>query len=401
MKDYNEMAKSVFEKRDEYLIAQKKRRALLIKAGVPLCSLVLVTLASLFVWQIKLPEMPKKPIEPTINVTQQINPDDTSKNVITSADGEIKATQRSSVQAQQPPTHSEKDGGNTPKPTQNVQQGTENNPQDEKPVGSKPATNPIVPKPNTGGVVYPNSPGIMGKPTPPTAGDNSSESPVCTTLAVEESTLPEEPEYPFPDYTAPTVGEEPTVGAECTMGGNSWGDEWIEPTTSNCTDMVPDPTVPEVTGPLEITVEDKKVIAQVGDKVTYTVELMAPKRFENIQIALRYNSDYLKLVIPEDVVDKQCAKTTPNMTGAFVGYNPNVFRLVASSIAPKYDFRQKKVLFTIDFLVRKPGETECDFMVEVMSVYIGPSPSEDIHYFSYGEQLVFDGITFYHNISVN
>ena len=390
MKDYNEMAKSVFEKRDAYITAQKKKRAMLLKAGIPLCSLVLVTMMSLLLWQAKLPEMPKKPEEPTVNISEQTNPDDTSEGAINSQVGEITGVQYSSVQAMQSQGTGTADNEYMPKPTQPfTQKYTGDLPQSQ---GGKPYTEPTAPQPNTDGVVHPDSPdkpvvpGILGKP----------EHTNCT---MSEDCVP--PTY-VPEAPATLPGEEMTLPAFPNEGNpNEYpfatgGVETTEPVTMPTTSSVPEPT-----GPLEITVADKTYTAQVGDKVTYTVELMAPKRFENIQIALRYNSDYLKLVIPEDVVDKQCAKTTPNMTGAFVGYNPNVFRLVASSVAPKYDFRQKKVLFTIDFLVRKPGETECDFMVEVMSVYIGPSPSEDIHYFSYGEQLVFDGITFYHNISVN
>ena len=53
MKDYNEMAKAVFERRDEYLAEKKRKRAMLLKAGVPVCSLLLVSLLGVTIWMTK------------------------------------------------------------------------------------------------------------------------------------------------------------------------------------------------------------------------------------------------------------------------------------------------------------------------------------------------------------
>lgn len=401
MKDYNEMAKSVFKKRDEYLIAQKKRRAMLLKAGVPLCSLVLVTMLSLIVWQAKLPKMPKKPLEPTINITEQVKPDDTSKGVVNSPNGEFTETQHSSVQALQSVEQSAGGSQNIPNPTQNTQEYTGDRPQSQ---GGKPVTDPIYPQPNTGGVFYPNSSEAGGKPPTIIQGG---------TKPMEEMTLPslvpggDDPTWvPVVPATGTDNGDalvppcspvNPTLPADCTVGES----DYPEPTAGNEVCVTTSPTEPMPTGPLEITVEDEVIVAQVGDKVTYTVELMAPKKFENIQIALNYNSNYLNLLVPAGVYEGVCSDTTPNLTDATVGFNYNVFKVVASDIVTKYDFRQRKVLFSVEFIVKKPGKLEWDFTVEEMCIYVGSSPSEHIKYFSRGEQLTFDGITFYHNLSVN
>ncbi len=348
MKDYNEMAKSVFERRDEYLTARKKKRTMLFKAGIPLCSLVLVTMMSLLLWQAKLPEMPKKPEESTVNITEQTNPDDTSEGAINSQVGEITGVQHSSVQAMQ--SQGTNVGGNEyiPKPTQPyTQKYTGDLPQSQ---GGK----PINPQPNTGGVVHPDSPdkpvvpGVMGKPDPTNCTMSEDFVPPTyvpeeppATLPGEEMTLPALPnegrpnEYPFVTESV-VLTTEPAV----------------MPTTSS---------VPEPTGPLEITVADKTYVAQVGDKVTYTLELKAQEQFENIQLRLSYGKDNLSVALPKDVDGETiCEEVVPNLAAPYVnaGYGKVKMNASNNSQYTKFDFREKKVLLTMDFMVTHSGKTE-------------------------------------------
>ena len=63
MKDYNEMAKAVFERRDEYFAERQRKQAMLFRAGLPICSLVLVTMMGLLLWNSNTPVLETKPSE--------------------------------------------------------------------------------------------------------------------------------------------------------------------------------------------------------------------------------------------------------------------------------------------------------------------------------------------------
>lgn len=336
MKDYNEMAKAVFEKRDAYLTAQKKKRAMLLKAGVPLCSLVLVTMMSLLLWQAKLPEVPIKTLDDTPNKTEQTNPDDTTKDIILSQNQEVTGIQQSSVQAMQSQGTGTANNEYIPKPTQPyTQKYTGDSPQSQ---GGKPYTEPMAPQPNTDGVVHPDSPDM---PNAPEA--------ISTNCTMSE------------DYVPPTFVPETPV----TMPG----EELTRPPFPNDSPLVTDATRPEPTtspvlepaGPLEITVADKTYTAQVGDKVTYTLELKAQEQFENIQLILSYGKDNLDVALPKDSDGETiCEEVVPNLVAPYVnaGYGKVKMNASNNSQYTKFDFREKKVLLTMDFMVTHSGKTE-------------------------------------------
>lgn len=350
MKDYNEMAKAVFERRDEFVANRKKQRATLLKAGVPLCSVVLIALLTVTLWQSRLPEITTAPTQPTVSTenTQHTN----STEYLQSTDS-----------------------------TEPVESTPENTAGEEEDV-------PYVPVQTDATVGIDDVPACS--PDKPQTG---------TTPESEDSFVPESPEDPS---QAPTIPDEPTLPQEEVPPTDPT--EPMYPSTTDPTEPMNPPTTEptessgqpvEPTGPLTIKVGEKQYVAQVGDMVTYTAELYVKDYFETFQACVLHDSklEVVEVVNPNE--DDPSPVHFPNLTGGSEGLNYHRDKssktekqiFVTAIRLSGYNFREQKVLFTFDFMVKEPGETEIALEIEEL-VAKGGSPE----YFIAGRQLIFEGI---------
>lgn len=223
MKDYNEMAKAVFERRDEYVATRKKQRTMLLKAGVPLCSLVLVCLVGLAFWLKKLPDLPVVPVKPGVSATEN-----TDTQII------------------------------NPEITDNTQSVTQVNPDPTEPRPDAPETDPVEPKPSkpAGSTNVVPMPDTGDKPNTEVIPPGIQDATSATDPAVRPGVDTMVPDVTEPVATEPA--EEPTLSAcdvPCTfpLPTDSWVDIATEPT---------EPTEPTEapTGPLIINVGEKQTI---------------------------------------------------------------------------------------------------------------------------------------------
>lgn len=423
MKDYNEMAKAVFERRDEFVANRKKQRATLLKAGVPVCALALVCVLGVTLRFDKLPEIPQLPpysvTETTdesglTNSTQEIttpeNPGNTQNNSDPTQSGEAENSPQTTTSANQ----------NSTRPTEN--NGVNNDSPDTRPV-TPPAQDPTEPSEE-----MPTQP--PSRPGPETTPPTSSIEPV----------LPTEPNWPEdsePDFTEPEESDpwepdftEPVATDPCIPPDFSGPDMEPETTEPDCSDSTEPDTVtptepvekPTQTEPVveddtpfiypeesfdgdaQIICGDRTYSADVGDRITYVVELKAQEGFEDIQLMVRH-SDALDAQAPdnsENIPEEE--KALPHLTGFRLnckatythdGVVEPVVRMNAICLE-KFDFRKRKVLMRVDFIVTEPGEYFIELVMECMSI------DSTRCYFDYPEgQQIFEGIEIYEYILVN
>ncbi len=194
--------------------------------------------------------------------------------------------------------------------------------------------------------------------------------------------------------------------------------EVILPTTPN---PEPEETVPPFTYPEEsyngellIYTGERTYSANVGEKVTYVVELEADQKFNYINFAVAY-SDKLDLFIPENTENTLKEDfTIPDLSGdgyIFVDRTytvdgqewPAVY--VDASRLYKFDFRRRKILVQLDFIVAEAGEANIDLIVNTVMInenyMVGQNPEIPYGeaYFYNGEQLISDGINFYEYVA--
>ena len=285
MKDYNEMAKAVFERRDEYLATRKKNQALFFKACVPVCSLVLVTMMGLLLWNSNTPVLEPTPPEyskyneHTATETESTNNTDNtfsanSETLPVNTDG------TSSTNSQLPQTN--------PRPTE---QSSQNIPQPTAPIYT-PQTKPPTSSDDT------NSGDAPATSVPDSTGGN-------------EGDWAEPSDYPhWPDPTDAPVTETPTAEPTTPRPPSIAGDPSVEaPTEEPTAEPTEAPTRVPIEVPTEspavgaeertrtVCVDDKEYVAQVGQSVIYTVELEAERRFENIHVELEYGKGMLEFVV--------------------------------------------------------------------------------------------------------
>lgn len=378
MKDYNEMAKAVFERRDEYTATRKKQRAMFLKTSIPLCSLVLVCLVGLTFWLNKLPDLPVAPTKPTVNTTESTN-------------AEISNPENTDSTQYIPQTNT--------KPVEITPGIDPTEPKPSKPSGSA----GVVPEPDTSdkpSVVPPHTdatsmldptefpnvdvttPAIPGTSVPPTKPVTPQATP-----PVVEPTVPIVTNYPLPTDSwcppAPTEPWCPTPTDSVVMPT-----EPCEPSETNPTEPTEAPT-----GPLTINVGGKQYTAQVGDMVTYTAELYVKDYFESFMAGVLYDSklEVVEVVNPRE--EDPAPVHYPNLTGGseLLNYHRDRYAekeicVVASKISG-YKFKEPKVLFTFDFIVKRAGETKIALNIEDLTAKGG-----EPYYFSGGRQLIFEGI---------
>lgn len=396
MKDYNEMAKAVFERRDEYLAEKKRKRAMLLKAGVPVCSLLLVSLLGVTIWMAKMPEIPSAPMSDKQNVTQHTTEPAGSENDVTNF---VPATQETVIAK-----HSQGVQSSAP---DNTQGGAENPvAKPTKPsVGDIPQTNATKPQGD--------SPATSVKPLP-TDGVNVTVPGVPSTIPATSGgavTPPEGvvPTLPMvPDTKPPATNNSgdpltpPSTYAPCTTcAPTATFPPYVETTVPSSSPIVAPtteaPTEPP-TGPLEIKVADKTYTAQTGDMVTYTVELEAEEKFEDIQMSVRFDENYLSAIIPKaEDGEVDYADNVPNMASAHVEFRNDRVGMNAVRVK-KFDFGNKKVLMTVDFMVTNSGQTEINRQMQEMTIYTNGvyvnGYTDSRSYFTGGKAEVTEGIEF-------
>ena len=185
-------------------------------------------------------------------------------------------------------------------------------------------------------------------------------------------------------------------------------DEVVIPTAPKDEEILE--TIPPFTYPEESYDGDTLILcdgriygADVGQRVTYVVELEAEEKFEGIETMVKFG-DGLEAYEPMETDDLDKATITmPNLKGALVAFNvPHVENDItipvvrfSASTHYKYDFRRRKVLLQVDFIVSKPGVYNIDLAISEMSIDGVRS------YFVRGEQVVSDGIEIYEYVIVN
>lgn len=366
MKDYNQMAQDVFRRRDEYLAMKEKKKAMLLKAGVPLCSLVLVALLGLTLWLHKMPEIPVAPVAPTTKQTENTN-----DTVIASSQTVI--------------------GENPTDPGMNAL------PQD-----------PTEPE-NT------YVPPVQTTPADKPGSDSGNKYPESST-GTEDNVVPPFPDWTVPDETYPLV--DPTEPC-MPLPTDSWEESTYpekpletrpplpqdRPSVETTLPEEPTPTEPTEapTGPVEITVGGKKYTAQTGDMVTYTAELYVKDLFETLQMGVLYGSELEVVEVVNTKEDDPAPVHFPNLKSGSVNMN---YHRDSSRDAEKqihmtgirysgYNFREQKVLATFDFIVKKPGETMIALDIEEMAVKGG-----ETYYFSSGKQMIFENINIEESLKI-
>ncbi|MBR3971795.1 MAG: hypothetical protein IKJ83_02785 [Ruminococcus sp.] len=378
MKDYNEMAKAVFERRDEYLAVRKKKKAMLLKAGVPVCSLLLVCFLGVTIWMAKMPEIPVSDIQQnsvsTQTSTEPTGTENDVTNYVPETQGTITAKPSQGALASAP----------------NIQNNIDN------PI-QKPTNPHIGDKPQTGGQPDSDKPQTSTTPRDPEAMGGVKPNPNLPdpTGAVDATT----PNVPIVPGTTSPAWEIPS-----TQVATEWPDGYY-PLPNDTVPSV-SPTVPPITevptepptGPLEIRVADKTYTAQTGDMVTYTVELEAEEKFEDIQMSIGFNKKYLNAIVPKDEDGEvDYADNVPNMASAHVTFFDDRVGMNAVRLK-KFDFSNKKVLMTVDFMVTHPGETEINRYMQEMTIYNNGvyvnGYTDSRSYFTGGKAEVTEGIEF-------
>lgn len=426
MKDYNEMAKAVFERRDEFVAKRQQRRATLLKAGVPVCALALVCLLSVTLRFDKLPEMPTAPTRPISATSNTENTENTeiTANQNTGEDvtlphntdsvqkypdpTEPKATkpgvERPTEGSNSRPTGTAPDEDNsTPAPTE----ATTPDVDPTEPPWELPTDGPVVDEPGPNGrpdesdppkPTEPMYPGITepdytypecpGEPPAQAPSEPSDPTVAPTEGWFPNDTEPMEPDVTEPDTVAPTdPTEEPTdaTQVEATVS---------EPVYEKLEDDTPF-TYPEESTEDELLIncDGRTYSADVGDKVTYVVEMKAYEPFISVQLKLEYDCNLMQMLSPinDDYVSE--AEAFPNIASSFVGCGDGWLKMNAVNLNG-YDFRKRSVLMTVEFEVLSGGEIDMDFVMEEMERLLGGD------YFYMGEQVSFD-IEIYEYILVN
>ncbi len=393
MKDYNEMADSVFRRRDEFVAARKKRNGILLKAGTSVCALLLVAVVGVSVWRV-LPSVPLvKPTEPTSTVLADTTEDTAQaqekETTVLQADlietpdkteGKEDNTKAETPQEKETkPQATKKPAGNDDKP----QTGETLPPDPTEPKGDKPATEG-TPDPTAATDESPDpteAPTNIAPPADaPQAPGADSVKPTLPVWTPESAETPPTDEWEVPEVTYSPMVPVPTTESCCTT--TACTDEPTEPTMGGLESILP--TVPDepATGPLFIECDGKTYEAQVGDMVTLTVELQADKPVKTAYVGAKYDYYYgrLEVVNLEDLgfSKKQLRDAhVPNLgdvislinydSGSYGRYRAVMvdFSVAEEEYAP--DFTEEKVFLTFSFMVKKPGNTSIELITHTIN----------------------------------
>lgn len=122
---------------------------------------------------------------------------------------------------------------------------------------------------------------------------------------------------------------------------------------------------------------DSTYTANVGDTVTFAVDVKASRLFENIQGNIVYDSGKLKVTPVEsddpdmddwDAAGIKCIPNLADMGSAYINLKvENNITFNASRVAG-YNFKEKRNLLNVEFKVVSGGETEIDFEIIWMMI---------------------------------
>ena len=168
-----------------------------------------------------------------------------------------------------------------------------------------------------------------------------------------------------------------------------------DPTTDAPTTEEPSTDAPVVVPETGIVVGGVVYNKEVGSTVTYTVDLTAARLFENIQAVVSYDSTALELVRIKsddpDVADWEVEgpERCPNLDGViFNAGAEGVVKFNASKVAG-YNFKDGKVLVTLEFVVKSTAKNTIDLVIEEMTIKGDGTES----YFTGGQAVITEGIT--------
>ncbi len=151
-----------------------------------------------------------------------------------------------------------------------------------------------------------------------------------------------------------------------------------------------------------ITVGGVEYPAQVGDTLTYTVDVTAARLFENIQASVTFDPEMLELQLitsdDPDVADweVQGPEYCKNLDGVI--FNAGIAGTVkfnASKVAG-YNFKEGANLITLEFTVKEDAASEIAISIEEMTIKGGTES-----YFTGGEASVTEGITVVETLAGN
>ena len=147
----------------------------------------------------------------------------------------------------------------------------------------------------------------------------------------------------------------------------------------------------------EIVLDGESVTVQVGGEYIYTLSLCAEEMIEDVQLYFEYDNSIIDAVpfsdSEDDCFDERYA---PNLMFPVTNVNlEGKIKNNASSV-DGFDFSEEKVLFICVFKVLASGRTAIDYRVEEMTI-LGNESS----YFTAGEAVITDGISFAQNFASN
>ncbi|MDD6252114.1 MAG: cohesin domain-containing protein [Oscillospiraceae bacterium] len=196
---------------------------------------------------------------------------------------------------------------------------------------------------------------------------NATPDEVTTTAAAETTTEAIETTTAAPAATAPSTSkpQNQTSGGSSggsghsggnSSGGNSSGGSTQKPTNPG-TNVNGEPVGPAPTK-CTVTVGSKGYTVELGETFTYVCKLKTPKKIEDIQATLTYDSTMLELIDVE----------FPVMGDAPI-YNTNLYNEIKFNAINLrgFDFTKENDLVTVEFKVIKKGGTAIATAIEVMS----------------------------------
>lgn len=144
------------------------------------------------------------------------------------------------------------------------------------------------------------------------------------------------------------------------VNSNSSGNH--KPNTNTSGGSVADAGPSDTAKRCTITVGSKGYVTNVGDTVTYTFYLTTPKKVEDVQAALTYDSRMLKLRTTE-------AEDLFPVMGSSVIFNTAIKDTVKFNAVniSGFDFTQRGALITAEFEVLRNGGTAISTAIEIMS----------------------------------
>ncbi len=171
--------------------------------------------------------------------------------------------------------------------------------------------------------------------------------------------------------------------------------EFVSEVSPEVTEPETEPTTSTQTKETGIHVGGTILNANIGDTVTYKVDLTAARLFENIQATVTYDSEKLELVRKSDVSALEREIAIPNM-GAVLNMNLDGEVKFNASYTEGYNFTEEKLLITLDFVVKDTSYSEISLLVEEMTIMGDGSES----YFTGGNPSITEGITLTESIEL-